>query len=57
MGVSGLLPQLRSITTKAHVSKYRGQTGVAPSGTALPPAAAGRGSLRSLPPHTPPATF
>ncbi|EFN54756.1 hypothetical protein CHLNCDRAFT_24009 [Chlorella variabilis] len=26
MGIAGLLPQLRSITKKAHVSKYRGQT-------------------------------
>lgn len=27
MGIAGLLPQLRSITKRAHVSKYRGQTG------------------------------
>lgn len=27
MGVSGLLPQLRSITKRCHVSKYRGQKG------------------------------
>jgi exonuclease-1 len=26
MGIAGLLPQLRSITRRAHVSKYRGQT-------------------------------
>ena len=25
MGIQGLLPQLKSVTTRAHVSKFRGQ--------------------------------
>jgi hypothetical protein len=29
MGIAGLLPQLRSITRKTHISSYRGQTGAA----------------------------
>ena len=48
MGIAGLLPQLRSVTHKAHVSKYRGQTGERPplsarGGACAPPHA------RSLP--------
>jgi hypothetical protein len=27
MGIAGLLPQLRSITKKVHVSRYQGKTG------------------------------
>lgn len=41
MGVSGLLPQLRSITKRCHVSKYRGQKGgevLAAVAGAAPPA-------------------
>lgn len=59
MGIAGLLPQLRSITRRAHVSKYRGQTsawrGRGLSGRPLlsPPVEVARAGSSHLPPRRP----